>query len=262
MDFANKNIVITGATSGIGEAIAYRLADKKANLMLLGRNVEKLVKVNDACRQKGVSTEFRQVDMSQPKSIEVFAKEAKAKGWQFDCLILNAGISQRALALDTDIAVDRLIMETDYFGPVYFTKQLAWMLKQNKPINIAVTNSISGLFGFSLRSAYCGAKHALLGFFESLEMENPNIRVTFLIPGRINTQISKSAVLADGSKYAKMDEGQATGISVEKCARQAVRAIEKGRRRKLIGGSELLMVYFKKWCPSLFWWLAKKVSAT
>ena len=94
-----------------------------------------------------------------------------------------------------------------------------------------------------------------------MQLENPRLRVTFLIPGRIQTAISRSAVLADGSAYDRMDPGQANGMPVDKCARIAVRAIRRGRRRKLIGGIELLMVYIKKWCPALFFKLAGKVSS-
>ena len=136
------------------------------------------------------------------------------------------------------------------------------MLLSAKKIRIVVTSSISGLFGFPLRSTYCASKHALFGFFESLELENENIKVTFLIPGRINTPISKNAILGNGSTYSKMDSGQAGGMDVDKCARIALRAIAKGKRRKLIGGKELLMVYIKKFIPPLFYKLARNISAT
>ena len=113
-----------------------------------------------------------------------------------------------------------------------------------------------------MRSAYCATKHALFGFFESLELENDNIRVTFIIPGRINTQISKSALLGNGEKYNVMDPGQAKGLDVNVCARKAVKAIVKGKHKKLIGKMELLMVYIYKYFPWLYYKLSKKISAT
>lgn len=109
------------------------------------------------------------------------------------------------------------------------------MIKSAEHVQFSVTTSLSGLFGFPLRSAYCAAKHALFGFYESLELEYDNINVTFLIPGRINTQISKSALHGDGTAHAKMDAGQATGLSVERCGAIAVHAIKKQKHRKLIG---------------------------
>ncbi|MDR2916563.1 MAG: SDR family NAD(P)-dependent oxidoreductase [Tannerella sp.] len=280
--FEHKNILVTGASSGIGEAITYLLAQADANLYLAGRDWKKLSVVREKCMQSGSAdassksdldtdkadaaitdkVQIFQVDFSDTSSIDNFVSDITGKNIFFDYIILNAGISQRALTLDTDFEVDRKIMDTNYFGPVYLTKKLSGMLKSDQMVHIAVTSSISGLFGYPLRSAYCASKHALFGFFESLELEYENIKVTFLIPGRINTPISKSAVLGDGSAYAKMDSGQADGMDVNKCARIALRAIAKGKHRKLIGGKELLMVYIKKFVPSLFFKIARNISAT
>ena len=161
-----------------------------------------------------------------------------------------------------DFSVDLKLMDINYLGSVYMTKKLAPMLKAAKCTHIGVNTSISGLFGFPLRSAYSASKRALFGFFESLDLENDNIKVTFIIPGRVNTQISKSAILADGKPYAKMDPGQANGMDVDLCGKIAIRAIARGKHRKLIGGIELLMAYIYKYTPWLYWKLAKKVSAT
>ncbi len=261
--FEHKNILITGASSGIGEAIAYLLAKANTNLFLTGRNMERLSAVQDKCNVSNKNTaQIFPVDFSDTLSIDSFVSKIADKNIIFDYVILNAGMSQRALTLDTSFEVDRQIMETNYFGPVYLTKKFAEKSLFSPTVHLAVTSSISGLFGFPLRSAYCASKHALFGFFESLELENKNIKVTFLIPGRINTPISKSAVLGDGSTYTKMDSGLADGMDVNKCARIALRAIKKEKHRKLIGGKELLMVYIKKFVPSLFYKLARKISAT
>ena len=274
--FEQKNILITGAGSGIGEAMALLLARTSASLFLMDKNMERLTAVSDRCDVihktqanasgqpvvSDYSTQLFNVDFSDISSIDRVVCDIMQKNITFDYMILNAGVSQRALTLDTDFEVDRKIMETNYFGPVYLLKKLSVMLTTGRPVRIAVTTSISGLFGFPWRSAYCASKHALFGFFESIALEYEHIKVTFLIPGRINTPISKSAMLGDGSTYSKMDEGQATGMDVNKCARIAVRAIAKGKRRKLIGGKELLMVYLKKYMPCIFYLLARKISAT
>jgi len=273
--FYNKTVLITGATSGIGESIAYNLANKGASLILTGRNEDKLKKVKCKCeniyeksKHKNSDNEEKIIekirtykcDMSNLDSINSFVNFIK-KGDFPDIFILNAGISQRSLSLDTDIDVDRKLMDVNYFSGVYFIKCFKEELKKAKLTQIAVTTSISGLFGFPLRSAYCASKHALHGFYESLDLENDNIKVTFLVPGRINTPISMSAILNDGTKYNKMDSGQAHGMNVDKCASIAVRAIRKRKHIKLIGNIELIMAYFHKYCPWLFWILAKKVSA-
>jgi len=274
--FEQKNILITGAGSGIGEALAMLFAHTTARLFLMDRNDKRLKAVGEKCDfvrksctnsyakpdMPDYSTQLFHVDFSVTSSIDEAAYSIVQKNITFDYMILNAGISQRALTLDTDYEVDRKIMETNYFGPVYLLKKLSGMLISGKPVHIAVTTSISGLFGFPWRSAYCASKHALFGFFESLDLEYDHIKVTFLIPGRINTPISKNAMLGDGSTYSKMDSGQANGMDVDKCARIAARAISKGKRRKLIGGMELLMVYLKKYTPFLFYRLARKISAT
>lgn len=262
IDFKSKKVLVTGASSGIGAALAVRFARAGADLILAARSVDKLEDVAQRCRSLGVQAKPYKVDFSDMASVDAFASELLSEGCQIDCLVLNAGISQRSTAFETDMDVDRKVMETNFWGPVRLVKQLASILKGERPVSIAVTTSISGLFGFPLRSAYCSSKHALFGFFEALDLENKNIKVTFLIPGRINTPISKSALLGDGSTYAKMDEGQAGGMDVDKCADIAYKAIARGRHRRLIGGKELLMAHFKRWCPPLFWFLAGKVSAT
>lgn len=260
MDFKGKKVLITGASSGIGAALSVQFAREGAELILLGRNRERLDAVAAVCAP--ARTSVFTVDMSSAESIDSFVQAFDEAGMDIDVMVLNAGISQRALTFETDFEVDRKIMETNYFGPVYLTKKLSHHILPKEHFSLAVTNSISGLFGFPLRSAYCASKHALFGFFESLEIENPNVRTTFIIPGRINTPISRSAVHGDGSTHASMDQGQANGMSAEKCARIAVRAIARGRHRKLIGGVELLMVYIKKYVPGLFFRLAGRVSAT
>lgn len=262
IDFKGRHVLVTGASSGIGAAIACELASRGAVLHLAARSADKLEAVRARCASLGARATAYQVDMCSLDSMDAFAAKVESEGLLFDVIVLNAGISQRALCFDTDIAVDRKIMETNFFGPVYLTKKLGSQIRGGRKISLAVTSSISGLFGFPLRSAYCASKHALFGFFESLETENPNVRVTFLIPGRIQTPISKSAVLGDGSSYAKMDAGQAGGMDVDKCAKVAVRAISRGRHRKLIGRGELVMVYIKRFCPWLFFKLARRVSAT
>lgn len=262
IDFRGKNILVTGASSGIGAAIACEFASRGARLVLTARNTERLEEVRRKCAALGAEAYVFSMDMASEESIDSFAAQLELTGMKLDVMVLNAGISQRAMTFGTAIEVDRKVMETNFFGPVYLTKKLSSHILDSSHFSLAVTTSISGLFGFPLRSAYCASKHALFGFFEALELENPNVRVTFLIPGRINTPISKSAVLGDGSSYAKMDDGQANGMDVDSCAKIAVKAIARGKRRKLIGKGELAIVYIKKWCPWLFFKIAGRISAT
>lgn len=260
--FKDKMVMITGAGSGIGEAIAYEFARNNANVILTGLDIESLRNVADKCAKYNVATYAFECDLSDYNSIDNLVNFINDKELIIDVFILNAGVSQRAKALETDFAIDKKLMDINYFGSVYLIKKFKEHLKTAKEVRIAVNTSISGLFGFPLRSAYAGSKHALFGFFESLDLENDNINVTFIIPGRINTQISKSAMLGTGEKYEKMDQGQATGMDVNKCAKIAVKAIAKKKHRKLIGRKELLMVYIHKHIPALYYKLGKKISST
>ena len=272
--FRNKKILITGASSGIGKAMALLLAQEDTQLFLTGRDAGKIAQVSQACltshqnarhetdKESRFALNSFIVDFDDHASIDKFVEAINEKGIVFDYILLNAGVSQRSLTLETDFSVDRQIMETNFFGPVYFIKKIADKLLSSTMTQIAITSSISGLFGFPLRSAYCASKHALFGFFEALELENKNIRVTFLIPGRIDTPISLNALSKDGSAHAKSDAGQANGMDVNKCARIAVRAIAKGKHRQLICEKEWIIVYAKRFIPPLFWLLARKVSAT
>ena len=175
---------------------------------------------------------------------------------------MNAGISQRDRGLETDFAIDQKIMQVNYWSSVYLVKQFKDEILASEHVNMSVTTSLAGLFGFPLRTSYCASKHALFGFFESLDLEYPNIHVTFLIPGRINTPISKSALKGNGEQYAKMDAGQAKGLDVDKAAKRAVKAIRKERHRKLIGKGELLMAYINRYIPWLYYKIANKISPT
>ena len=184
VQFKDRTLLITGGGTGIGEAIAYQFAQRGTNVILSGLGEEQLKKVEERCRQYGVKAWHKEVNLEEPASIDALVEYVGSLGLRPDFFVLNAGISQRALTLDCDIALDRKLMEINYFGGIYIIKKFKEHLKTAKEIHIAVTTSISGLFGFPLRSAYCASKHALFGFYESMELEYPNIKVTFLIPHR------------------------------------------------------------------------------
>jgi short-subunit dehydrogenase len=175
----------------------------------------------------------------------------------------NGGISQRSLVGETPIEVDRKIMEVNFFGAVGLTKALLPALRETKG-QIIVISSISGKFGFFLRSAYAASKHALHGFFESLALEEEanGITVTIVCPGKINTPISISALNAQGQRHNEMDHNQETGMSAEECARQIVRAAGKNKPEVLIGNKEILAVYLKRFVPGIFRKIIRKQKAT
>ena len=252
-----KTVLITGASSGIGAALAREFARRKADLVLLARNQARLEAVREACTKLGAGTiRLVEADTTDYAAIDAFAASLESR---LDYLVLNAGISQRSRAVETAEDVDRRVMEVDFFAPVHLTKALYAVGNWYRSTHIGVTSSISGLFGFPQRSAYCAAKHAIKGFYEALQLEM-GMKVTLLFPGRINTPISLSALEADGRPHSQMDPGQAGGIPVEKAAQIIVKAIRKGRREALVGGKELLMTYVKRFFPGLCARLSRKIS--
>ncbi len=262
IDLNNKNALVTGASSGIGAATARRLAKEKCNLFLTGLGETQLQETKGICEKEGVKVLYKECDFADFNSIDELVKAIKTSDFKIDLFVLNAGISQRDRGLDTDFAIDKKIMQVNYWSSVYLIKQFKAEILASDHVNISVTTSLAGLFGFPLRTSYCASKHALFGFFESLDLEYPNIHVTFLIPGRINTPISRSALMGNGEKYAKMDAGQEKGLDVDKAAKRAVRAIKKQRHRKLIGKGELLMAYINRYIPWLYYKIANKISPT
>ena len=260
LEFNGKTVLITGGGSGIGEEMAYQYANKGCNVILTGRRMETLERVQQKCLALGVRSWCRTVDIEKPESIDALVDWIKSEGHLIDFLLLNAGISQRALTLETDIAVDRRLMEVNYFGGVYLVKSLKDMFIE-RGVHIAVVSSVSGVFGFPVRSAYCASKHAIHGFYETIALEYPQIRTTIIIPGRIHTDVSKNALDGNGRATGIMDPGQANGYDVNKCAKVAIRAIARGRHQKVIGGFDTIMVPFYRYIPWLFRLIARNVSA-
>ncbi|MFO7999987.1 MAG: SDR family oxidoreductase [Marinilabilia sp.] len=256
-----KTVWITGASSGIGEALAYELAREEAFLVLSARNRDKLEQVKNRCLESTSQCLIQPVDMANIRELEDVTQAVLAQTGGIDLLINNAGRSQRSLAKETPLDVDRSVMELNFFGVVALTKLvLPEMLKKGSG-HIVVVSSITGKFGFPLRTAYSASKHALQGFFESLraELKSEHIKVTIVSPGRIKTNISLNALTRDGTPYNKMDDGQAEGMDAGKCAEKIVKAIKKERKELLIGQRELLMVYFRRFVPALYHRLVTRI---
>ena len=253
-------VLITGGGTGIGEAMAYQYAKKGADVILTGRRLEPLEEVRKKCMDLGVRAWCRTVDMEKPETIDELVSWIYTEGHELDFMLLNAGISQRALTLETDISVDRRLMEVNYFGGIYLVKALKDMFLE-RGVHIAVVSSVSGVFGFPVRSAYCASKHAIHGFYETIALEYPQIKTTIIIPGRIHTDVSKNALDGNGKPTGIMDPGQANGYDVNKCAKVAIKAIARGKHEKVIGGFDTIMVPFYRYITPLFRLIARNVSA-
>jgi dehydrogenase/reductase SDR family member 7B len=262
MHFTGKNIWITGASSGIGKAVAIEISKHKAQLIISARNLTALEEVASECRSNGSKVVVLPFNLEKEESILEAAKFVLTEIAVPDALYHFGGISQRSFAVETPLNVDRKIFEVNFFGTVLLTKAILPAMIENGKGHIAVTTSIVGKFGFPYRSAYAASKHALHGYFESLRAENAknNISVTFIIPGRIKTNISVNALNSKGTQHGKMDEGQRKGKSAEAAAKSICHKLVKHPKEILVGGPEIFMVCLRKYFPSLFYLLVSKVK--
>ena len=264
LEYNNKTVWITGASSGIGRALAKKFSTENANLILSSRNISELKNLKSELQNDNNKVVIEALDLTKQDSFKEIVDRVIAKFGTIDLLINNGGISQRSLVEETDLIVDRKLMEVNFFGTVALTKAvLPHMLKQGGG-QIAVVTSVVGKFGFPLRSAYSASKHALQGFFDTLraETQDRGIKVSIIIPGRIKTNISVEAIVADGSTHGKMDAGQEKGMGVEEAAEKMFTGLQKEKKEILVGRKELIMVMIRRFFPFLYYRLASKVRAT
>ena len=250
--FQGKTVWLTGASSGIGLAMAQQLAEAGAHLILTSRRADALEQV----RSELAHAERHHVlslDLSQP---EAAAAQAKlALGDQvIDILINNAGVSQRSLILDTDMQVYRQLMEIDYFGVIALTKLVLPRMVERRSGHIVTVSSVAGKVGTKLRSGYNGAKFGVLGFMDSLRAETASngLVVTSILPGFINTQVAHNSLTGDGSALGKPDPDNAGGISADECARQSLKAIAARKAEIVVGsGVSKLAPFLQRFTPGL-----------
>lgn len=263
--FEGKNVWVTGASSGIGEALAYQLSKEGANVIISARRIEELERVKENCANSD-KVRVLKLDLADAFSLPQKAKEAETfYDGGIDLLINNGGVSQRERAIDTKIEVDRQIMEINYFGTIGLTKAVLKGMAERKKGHFVVITSAVGIISTPLRSSYAAAKHALHGFFDALRTEhyNDNIGVTIALPGFIRTNISINALVGDGSKQNTMDKAQANGMTAEACARQILSAVKRNKEEIYIGGlKEKMGIYMKRFWPKGFSMMVRKMSVT
>lgn len=254
---------ITGASSGIGEALAHQFYAKGCKLVLSARRKEELERVKKELNGTEESIFILPLDLENTSAINESTEKVIQKFGKIDILVNNGGISQRSFAEDTPLEIDRKIMEINFFGTIALTKSVLPYLIKQKSGNIITISSIAGKFGFYFRSAYAASKHALHGFFEALRMEvyNYNIQVLMVCPGKVKTNISLNAVTGIGSTHNKMDDSQAQGVSAEQCAKEILKGLEKNKYEIFIGGKELRAIWVKRFFPNLFTNLIRKQKA-
>jgi NADP-dependent 3-hydroxy acid dehydrogenase YdfG len=251
--FTNAVVWITGASSGIGEALALELARHQAKLVLSSRRMDELQRV---AVQTGLPPSHILVlpmDMTDITSLSSHVATVQQHFGRIDYLFQNAGISQRGSVMDTDMSVYKQLMDVNFFGVVALTKAVLPILLAQGSGHFVVTSSVAGKLGTKLRSGYCASKHALQGFFDALRAEtyDAGLRTTIVCPGYVRTHISINALSADGQAHGKMDDNQDKGMSPERFAGKLLKAVLEEKEEVYIGGSEIYGIYLKRLLPGL-----------
>ncbi len=262
--FNGKVAWITGASSGIGEALVYEFIKRGSVVIASSNDLKGLERVKAACGERSHLVHCVPFDLAETSEIvNIVDEQIKITG-TIDFLLNIGGISQRARIDETPLWLDRKIFEINYFGTIALTKAVLPHMIRKKSGHILATSSISGRFGFPLRSAYSASKQALHGFFETLYLENKmsNIRTSVIIPGRVRTSISFHALTSDGKAHGKLDDGLAKGILPEKAARIIIKGILRNKREILVGKGEMLLLHIRRYFPWLFFRIADKIKST
>lgn len=256
MHFKNKVVWITGASSGIGKELAIQLCKKGAIIILTGTNEIALKELQ--LKLSNAKTHVLIYDLLNIDGICKLVFDAIALEGHVDYVIQSAGQSQRAMAAQTSIEVYKKLMDLNFLAPVAITQAIMPHFKERNQGNMTVISSIAGLIGFPLRSGYAASKHAIKGYLETLQCElyKTNIHVSIVYPGRINTNISKNALLGDGQQFGDTDENNIVGMEVGLCAKKIILGISKNKKTIIIVKAERLLFWFWWFIPSLYYKIA------
>ncbi|WCL48526.1 SDR family oxidoreductase [Leptospira sp. GIMC2001] len=263
--FKDKVVWITGASSGIGEALVFAFAEEGAKVILSSRKKEDLIRVQKESNLDDSRSLILPLDLEKNSSFDKEAATAIKKIGVIDIIIHNGGISQRSLVADTKLEVYRRLNEVNYMGAVSLTlSTLPHFLKQGHGLYVVVT-SIVGKIGTPLRSGYSASKHALHGFFDSLRAEcsDSGLSVLMVCPGFIKTKVSINALVGSGKNQGKMDDAQAKGMDPRECAKQILDGIRSKKEEIMVSGiREKAAVYAKRFFPGILSKMIKNAKVT
>ncbi|TXS96522.1 SDR family NAD(P)-dependent oxidoreductase [Parahaliea maris] len=254
--FDNAVVWVTGASSGIGAAFAVEAARRGARLVLSARRPEQLAAVQQQCIDAGAGMEEVLV---LPLDVEDEAAMPGAVGrvvdyfGRIDLLLNNAGMSQRSLCVDTDMAVYRKIIAVDLLGQIALTKQVLPVMVQQGSGTLAVTSSVAGKVGSPMRTGYSAAKHGVMGFFDALRVEvaHLGLNVTTIVPGSIRTAVGHNALTATGEPVGKEDPAIEAGMDAATCARVIADGFANGVEEIDVGeGPEMQLLDLKRTDPT------------
>ena len=259
--FSGQVVWITGASSGIGEALAVAFSNAGAKLVLSARRSDELERVAAKC----VDALVLPMDLSQSDDFDALTAQVLARFGRVDVVVHNGGISQRSWVKDTGMQVHRRLMEVNYFGAVALTRAVLPSMLANQRGQFVVISSVMGKIGTPLRSAYAASKHALHGFFDCLraEVSKEGLFVTLICPGFIATDVSKNALTADGTPTNKTGDDIANGVHPSVAARQILSAVAARKSDVYVGrlGKDRLALTLQRFLPGLLERLVRSAVA-
>ena len=259
--FNQKVFWITGASSGIGRELCQQLAAKGARLILSSRRQAALEEVRQSLNHPD-RHQLLVLDLASSQNFQQKVDEAWSFFGQLDYLINNGGISQRSLCLETQEAVDRQIMEVDYFGTIALTKLVAVKMIIEGSGTIVSISSVAGKVGSHFRSAYSAAKHALIGFMDCLraEITDQGVRILVICPGWVQTDVSRNALTGNMTQFGKMDHEIANGMPVEIFVKKLLKVIKSNREEAVIASGLPWFAYqMRRLLPNQFHKLIRKL---
>ena len=262
-NFAGKVVWITGASSGIGEALAHAFAQAGACLVLSSRRPDELERVRLAL-PRAIEHFCLPLDLAQCDGFPALTAQVLGRFGRVDILVNNGGVSQRARAADATLAVERALMEVNYFGTVALTKAVLPSMLARRAGQVVVISSVMGYVGTPGRSTYAASKHALHGYFDSLRAEvwREGIKITLICPGYVQTKVSDNALGAHGEKHGRTDATHLRGITAECCAAATLRAIARGKEEISVGGFETWAIPLKRLLPRVLSRVIRRMKFT
>jgi short-subunit dehydrogenase len=253
--FKDKVVIVTGASSGIGEAIARRFASNGSKVVLAARTESRLSEITNDINSSGGEAFYVKTDVSLESDCKNLIIKTIEKYSRIDILVNNAGLSMRASFNDVDIKVLHRLMDVNFWGTVYCTKYALPYILERKGSLIGVS-SVAGFHGLPGRTGYSASKFAIHGFLETIRIENlkKGLHVMIIAPGFTSTEIRKHALTADGHEQGESPRQEQDLMSPEYVAKWVLKGIRKKKRNKLLTWEGKLTALFQRIVPDLVDW--------
>ncbi len=248
----DKVVIITGASSGIGRALAYEYASRKAKVVIAARRIDILEEIVADLKKNGSDVIAVETDVSKEEDCKKLIDKTVEEFDRIDILINNAGISMRALFVDLSIDVLKKLMDVNFWGTVYCTKYAISHLLKSKGSLVGVS-SISGFTPLPARTGYCASKYAVNGFLNTLRIENSRkgLHVLIVAPWFTTSNIRKTALLADGSQQGETPRKEKKMMKAETVAKYIAKAVVKRKRTLILTLSGKISIFLIKVYPQI-----------